>query len=487
MSTETKSFSLPAFFRNNLVVFFLVFILHVAFKILFLTNSGFWYGETFNLFYSEQDWGLIKHTAEWNRNAPLYYYFLWIWRNIFGISEFAIRFSSVFFSALSAGLLYVTVSKHFSRIAAFIALLLFTSSNEIYSYSQEVSCQSVALFLVMTSFLFFFNLLEKKTMTAVILLGVCNFLMIYTQYITVIIPVFQMLVVLFFYNKQIFKSIGVSFLITLLFTFLRLTKKTINFIFYPQKNVQMPEPSFSDLKHMFYNFFNGEILFWIFAGITLLALGYLIYSKRLKFKEKAEKIKFASVLFCGLGGMFACNVLYFLMPEFSKGYFLFTIPFLYVLIGLLVSKLGNEIKYAMAGLVIFFGLCSFLKMNLNVNKPMDYKNVMMVVKKLRTPETLILVETRDVGHLFAYYFDKSIFTDFKGMESKLNEKGIYLVSTTEDVKAIDLSKYKRVILTQTFETLNPNDKEMIYYVFTKYRFDVYTKRYSEVVLSLFSK
>lgn len=76
-------------------------------------------------------------------------------------------------------------------------------------------------------------------------------------------------------------------------------------------------------------------------------------------------------------------------------------------------------------------------------------------------------------------------SDFKGMESKLNEKGIYLVSTAEDVKAIDLSKYKRVVLTQTFETLNKNDYEMVAYIFTKYRFDVYTKRYSEVVLSLF--
>src|ERR1035437_4047460 len=165
----------------------------------------------------------------------------------------------------------------------------------------------------------------------------------------------------------------------------------------------MPEPSFNDLKYMFYNFFNGEIFFWIFTGITLLALGYLIYSKRLKFKGKAEKIKFASILFCGVGGMFACNALSFLMPEFSNGYFLFTTPFLYVLIGLLVSKLGNEIKYAVAGLAFFFGLCSFLKMNLNVKKSMDYKNAMMVVKKLRNPETLILDETRDVGHLFAYY------------------------------------------------------------------------------------
>ena len=487
MSIETKSVNSPTLFRNNLLVFFLIFLLHATFKIIFLTNSGFWYGETFNLFYAEQDWGLIKHTSEWNRSAPLYYYFLWIWRNLFGIGEFAIRFSSIFFSALAAGLLYIIVSKHFNKVAAFIALLLFSSSNEIYSYSQEVSCQSVVLFLVMASFYFFFNLLEKKSISSIILLGICNFLLIYTQYITIIIPVFQMLSVLLFYNSQILKSTGISFFITLLLTFWRITLKTINCIFYPIKNNQIPQPTFDDIKNMFYGFFNGEILFWIFTGITLVTLGYLIYSKKLKLKEETEKIKFTCILFCGVGGMFTCDALCFLMPEVSNGYFLFTSLFLYILIGLLLSKLGNEIKYALVGLAIFFGLCSFSRMNFNVNKSMDYKNAVMVVKKLRTPETLILVETRDMGHLFAYYFDKNIFTDFKGMESKLNAKGIYLVSTAEDVKAIDLSKYKRIILTQTFETLNPKDKELIDYVFSKYKFNASSKRYADITLSLFGK
>ncbi len=487
MSIETQSFKFSGFLRSNLIVFFLIFLTHIAFKIPYLTNYGFWYNETFNLFYSEQDWGLIKHTSEWNRNAPLYYYFLSVWRNLFGITEFAIRFSSVFFSALTAGILYLIVSKHFNKIAALIALLLFSSSNDIYSYSQETSCQSIVLFLVMASFYFFFNLLSKKTNASLILLGACNFLLIYAQYATGIIPVFQMLIVLIFFNKQIFKPIGISFLITTLLVFWRFTPKTFHWILYPEKGLRLSEPSFNDVKYMFYDFFNGEMLFWIFAVISLLTLGYLIYSKKLKLKEKTEKIKFASILFCGVGGMFACSALFFLMPEFSKGYVLFTTPFLYVLVGLLVSKLGNEIKYAMVGLTIFFSVCSFAKMNINVNRPMDYRNAVMAVKKLRNPETITLVETRDVGHLFAYYFDKKAFSDFKGMESKLNEKGIYLVSTADDVKAIDLSKYKRVILTQTYETVNVNDKELVEYIFSKYKFNTSSKRYRDVVLSLFSK
>ena len=109
--------------------FLLIVILHIIFKSFFLDYSCFLYDETFSLFYSLQDWGLIKHTSEWDIVPPLYYYVLWIWRHLFGISEFAIRFSSVLFSSVAAGVLFLFTQKHFGKIAAIAALLFYTASN----------------------------------------------------------------------------------------------------------------------------------------------------------------------------------------------------------------------------------------------------------------------------------------------------------------------------------------------------------------------
>src|SRR5438132_4046761 len=136
---------------RNTLLFVLIVLVHVAYKMMYLDYSGFWYGETFNLFFSQQDWGLIKHISEWDVNPPLYYYFLWIWRNLFGEGEFAIRFSSVLFSSLSAGMIYIFAAKYFNRVTALVALLLFTSSNEVFFYSHEARCYSIVLFFCLCS------------------------------------------------------------------------------------------------------------------------------------------------------------------------------------------------------------------------------------------------------------------------------------------------------------------------------------------------
>jgi hypothetical protein len=485
MGVRTGLFSLFSLHRNNLFIFLLIVLVHTGFKIIYLNNSGFWYGEAFNLFYAGQDWGLIKHTAEWNRNAPLYYYFICIWKNLFGISEVAIRMSSVLFSSLAAGMLYLLANRHFDRLTAFITLILFTSSGEIYFYSQETSSHSMTLFLSVCSFYLFFNLLDKKSPVQVVLLGLCNFLLVYAQYITVIIPVLQILVILLFFSKQVFRRVGISFLLAVLLSVLRFTPKNIRFVLSPANN--MPAPDFNYFKFIYFSLFNGEMLCWIFGAITLLAVIYLAFTRRLTFEVRPEKIKFATLLVCGIGGMFACWLLYILMPEFSKGYFLFLTPLLFLLPAFLVSKLGNEIKYALAGAAIFLSLCSFAKMSLDVKKPMNYRQVVRIVKKLHKPGTLVLVETRDVGSLFAYYFDKNAFLDFKGMEARLNEKGIYLVNSADDVKAIDLGKYKRVLLTQTFDTMNPDNTPMLKFIFSRYKFSVFCGAFPEVNILLYSK
>jgi 4-amino-4-deoxy-L-arabinose transferase-like glycosyltransferase len=484
MSAKNHFLNVSALKRNSFVLFLLILIAHLGFKVLYLNNSGFWYSEAFNVFYSEQDWGLIKHTSDWNRNAPLYYYFLSIWRSLFGIGEVAIRLSSVIFSSLSAALLYILLRKHFNGVTAFIALILFTFSNDMYAASQEANVDPLIVFLVIASFYFFFNLIDKKSAFSVILLGICNFLMVYGLYITIIIPVMQILIVLIFFRKQIFTSVGFAFLITIVMTVLRVTPKSMNLIFHPENGKELAEPTLYYLKFICYSLFNGEGFFWIFGGICVLSIFWLLFTRRLIYTEKSKNIKFGSILLVGVGGIFACFYLYFLMPEFSKNYFLFVLPFSYALIAVLISKFDDEIRYSIVGAVVFLGFCTFTKMNLNVKKSMDYRNAMGVVKNLQKPGTLVLVETRDVGFLFAYYYDRNAFTDFKEMESKLKEKNVYFVSSLDDIKNIDICNYKRVIITQTFENVNPENWPMIGYIVDKYGFYSHSRRYSEVGLFL---
>src|SRR5687768_1936035 len=110
-------------FRSNTFVFFLLVIVHVAYKVLYLDHWGFWHDEAFSLYYSQQHWGHIKHISEWDINPPLYYYFLSIWQNLFGNTEYAVRFSSVIFSALAGGMLFLFCARNFNRSTGWLAVL----------------------------------------------------------------------------------------------------------------------------------------------------------------------------------------------------------------------------------------------------------------------------------------------------------------------------------------------------------------------------
>ncbi|MGZ3862326.1 MAG: glycosyltransferase family 39 protein [Bacteroidia bacterium] len=460
MALKGKLSGAVSFKASNLLVFLLIISVHICFKALYLNNSGLWYDEVVQLFYSQQDWGLIKHTAEWNRNAPLYYYFLYIWRNLFGNGEVALRMSSVIFSSLAAGILFMMIRKHFGKLAALISLILFTFSNEIYFYSQETSVHSLIVFLAVSSFYFFLNLIDRRNVFSLVMLGICNFLLVYGQYITVIIPLLQLLSVLLLYKKEIFKRTGLSFAITVLLAVWRFTYKNVHFILFPDKNSAPKSPDPGYLEQITYTLFNGQIFFFVFAGVLLFCVVYLVFTKQFIYPEKNKNIKLASVFLTGAAGIPVCYVLYFLMTGFGTDQFVFLIPLLFSLIGIMVSRLDGEIKYAIAGATIFLSLIFYLKMKTDVKKPMDYRTAMHTIKQLkkREKDMIVLVETRDIGFLFAYYYDRKIFEDFQGMEDRLKEQNIFLVSTKDDLEALGLERFDKILLVQTFDELNPGDK-----------------------------
>lgn len=448
---------------SNLMIFLLIVAAHICFKIPYLNNSGFWYDEVMQLVYSLQDWGLIKHTAEWNRNAPLYYYFLYIWRNLFSDDEAVIRMSSVIFSSLTAGLLFLMIKRHFGKLAAVITLILFTFSNEVYFYSQEASVHSLIGFLTVSSFYFFLDLIDRKNIFSLVLLGACNFLLVYGQYITVLIPVLQFISVLIIFRKEIFKRVGLAFLVTILLAVWRFTYKNIHFILFPDKNSAPKAPDFEYLKYVTFTIFNGQMFFWIFAGLVLLCILYLLFTRDLIYSEKSKSIKLFAISIVAVAGIPLCYVFYFIMSDFATDQFVFLIPILFSFIGILVSRQGNEIRYAVSGATILISLCFFLKMKINVKKPIDYRSAMPTIKRIkdRIEGIPVLVETRDIGFLFAYYYDRDIFRDYKGMEEKLREQNIFLVSTKDDLEAMGIERFDKVLLVQTYDNINPGDKELV--------------------------
>jgi uncharacterized membrane protein len=406
---------------------------------------------------------------------------------LFGISEFAIRFSSVLFSSLAAGILYVFSLKYFNKMTALIALLIYTSSNEMFFYSHEARCYAILFFLTLSSSYFYFSLMEKKSPPSVILLGVINFLLIYTHYLTGLLLSFQALLIFVFYNKQFAKQISVAFLITFSLAFWRFTQKTIFLIFNHEKSFWLPKASFYDLKMTLYDFFNGKEIFF-FYFILILAILIVVYptNPNLKLKQ-VIKIKPLYIFLCGVGTIFVCYGIGTIVPVFTKRYVVFSIPFVCALIGFIISKISNSrLKYIAVGLVCLISLYSFTKIDFHTPKHMNYRDAMGCIKKEKTVNTIMLVQTKDMGALFAYYYDKNIFTDYKNIDADLNKESIYTISGIEDLKAIDFTKYDKVILTQTFVQQNKENDAFLNEIATHYKNRTSVKDYEGIAITVFN-
>ena len=88
-------------------------------------------------------------------HPPLYFIFLKAWTNIFGTSEFSLRFPSVIFGILSVPLMYFLGSKLYDKKTGIIASALLAISPFLIYYQQEARMYALAAMFISFSMLFF--------------------------------------------------------------------------------------------------------------------------------------------------------------------------------------------------------------------------------------------------------------------------------------------------------------------------------------------
>ena len=88
--------------KNHFYIFIIFsFILNFILKLFKIDSMPYSYDEIISVKDTLIDFGHIKHESEWDSNPPFYYYCLWIWEKIFGLSELGIRSFSVTFNSLT--------------------------------------------------------------------------------------------------------------------------------------------------------------------------------------------------------------------------------------------------------------------------------------------------------------------------------------------------------------------------------------------------
>lgn len=96
-------------------------------------------------------------------NSPFYYVILHNWINLFGISDYSIRFLSVLFSCLTIVLLFFFIKEHFKNIPlALLACFLMAIEPFFIAYSQQARNYSLSFFLTLLATHIFLKIIKNE-------------------------------------------------------------------------------------------------------------------------------------------------------------------------------------------------------------------------------------------------------------------------------------------------------------------------------------
>jgi uncharacterized membrane protein len=434
--------------RRYFLILLAIFIFNFIFKLIRIADSSFWYDEMISVQDTLLDFGHIKHEAEWDKNPPFYHYILWIWSKIFGISEWAVRSMSAFFSSLAAILIFVLARKISSIYSAALIVILFTFHPLLFYYSQEARCYSLLIFLVLVNLNLLYTFLTAQAKSVALMIGVMNFLIFYTHYIAGIFLCAQFIFVVVYFRSRI-GLLALMYITPIVMVLWRFTRKQYDvLLFSGDMSKEKANVPLSNLDYLL----NATNQLFI-SNIILIGFSFLVVILMVKHFGKFRGImtnpQLGFKIFIIFVPVFSIIILFLIgriTNVFDAKYLLFSIPFIVISIGIL--PLRKEILMVCFLVVLFFEIP---KIKFGQTKHMDYRLAAKIAKNLKDDRTVILIQTHDVVSLFLYYYDFESFLnrDFRSKE-ELSKENIYFFNSVAEIENFDLDTFDKAILFQTY-------------------------------------
>ncbi len=136
-------------------ILIIVFLLAFALRLISLDQS-LWLDEatTGRVVANNSFTGILTNFSPHDFHPPLYYWTLKLWTTVFGTSEIALRFPSIFFSLLTGWMIYLIGKELRNKRIGLYAMIFFLFNPLVIYYSQEARMYMMVTFLT-TCFLYF--------------------------------------------------------------------------------------------------------------------------------------------------------------------------------------------------------------------------------------------------------------------------------------------------------------------------------------------
>ena len=172
LSSPKKSLVKTVVSPKSFTLLVLVIGLSIFLRFFLLGHQSLWFDEGYSLYFSdastlEETITRIVNARDLNgqpfndRFMPLYYVVLFLWRRVFGSTEFAVRSLSALSSIASVIITFLIALRLYNRRHSFWSLLLVTFSAYSIYYAQEARNYSFLILLTSVQFFFFSKVLDS--------------------------------------------------------------------------------------------------------------------------------------------------------------------------------------------------------------------------------------------------------------------------------------------------------------------------------------
>ena len=165
-------------------------------------RTSIWFDEAYSAYLIRGDYGQIWNMTAVDVHPPFYYFCLKTWSLLFGNSDFALRFMSVFFAAVGIIFAYQVMKRWFGEKTAGFASIFLAISPFLIRYGQEMRMYGVVFAIVMSATWALDVALKEKKKWAWAIYAVLISLGMWTHYYTALAWLAHLIYIGFYMRKH---------------------------------------------------------------------------------------------------------------------------------------------------------------------------------------------------------------------------------------------------------------------------------------------
>lgn len=462
---------------NKIVPYFpfLLFIVNIVLKFLFLTAAPIGHDEPFSIYYAQGSVSSLINVLKTGNNPPLFEVLLHFWIKLFGISPFSVRFLPAMFACICPVVLYYFTKRNFSLRVAIASSLLFTFSNLLLYYAHDCRVYSLFVLLGLMSSYYYLEVLndDRRTLLKQGLFVLFSTLLIYAHYFGFIVLAVQ-IIHLLLVKRGVFLKTSINYFFVLVFYLPCILNVFTRFNDSVKGTWVEPPSGIESLYNMLWAFSNAPVVTVTCIAVLVFSLIKNVVTKA--YKNVKEKSPVVLILIWFLVPFFGMFFISYYMPMYISRYLVFVLPAYYILLAYSFELLIKKVIYLNALLAILI-LCFAFTSNLNPDKKQPVFEAIKIIKQNKDYATLVVIGSYEIIPTIAYNYNRTYFSaiaagkQYHLTDSLLRTDNLYCTYNPAEIEGLLNAKFTKVIYLGFDEKTNSTEYPILNRINSAYKLE----------------